>query len=193
MTGQFANGTPVPDKCLVIRMGNRPERSKLSPAALDKIDAGKALPEFFQLSSEDKKQDVPRLSVWVLGLTSVAQAWVLVGANDRRICVMQLAVDQVRKVYAPESNGNPPSPNLDVEWEQAMRRLIDGTYVKETRPGWEGHAGITGLDFGTKIQREAIRLALADLAELRMMSEAELVEARQLQTSQLPSTPEQSE
>ena len=43
----------------------------LSPEAVRRVEAGLALPAFFELSSEDRKEAVPRLSVWVEGLTTL--------------------------------------------------------------------------------------------------------------------------
>jgi hypothetical protein len=62
-------------------MANEPILNNLSPEFLRRVEDGRALPTFFELSSEDKKQPVPRLSVWVESLTTLAQAWVLVGRD----------------------------------------------------------------------------------------------------------------
>ncbi len=44
-------------------MANEPKVAHLSPEMVRRVEKGQALPTFFDLSSEDKKQIVPRLSV----------------------------------------------------------------------------------------------------------------------------------
>ena len=68
------DGSAVPDGVGLIRMANEPKVANLSPEMVRRVEGGQALPTFFELSSEDNKQPVPRLSVWIEGLTSVAQA-----------------------------------------------------------------------------------------------------------------------
>ncbi|MBP3958625.1 hypothetical protein J8F10_25540 [Gemmata sp. G18] len=168
------DGTPVPGGIRAIRMGNEPKLDNLSPEALRRVQEGKAIPSFFKLSSEDEKQIVPRLSVWLEPLTSVAQAWILVGANLKRRWVLFLKIDQIRTVIAPAVEKFPQTPPLEVEWERATRLTEAGDRVPETRTGWEGHAGITNLNKGNKTQREAIRWQLADLAVVQILSEEDL-------------------
>lgn len=57
------DGSPVPDRVRLIRMANEPKVAHLSPEMVRRVEKGQALPTFFDLSSEDKKQIVPRLSV----------------------------------------------------------------------------------------------------------------------------------
>ena len=168
------DGSPAPDGCTVIRMANQPDLAQLSPEFLRQIETGKALPTFFALSSEDKKQPVPRLSVWVEGLTTVPQAWVLVGSNPKRRWVLFLPVDGVRTVHAAAVDRFPSTPHLEVQWERATTPAEDGTRLEDLRPGWEGHAGIANLDRGNKTQGLSLRWQLASLARSLVLSEEDL-------------------
>ena len=162
------DGTPVPAGVRLIRMANEPKLANLNAVAQERVRAGKALPAFFELSSEDKAQPVPRLSVWVEGLTTAQQAWVLVGAVPTRNWVVLLNADAVR---AAETG---TEPKLDVHWERATMLTPAGERVLEMRPGWDGHAGITNLDCGNKPHRAALRLYLADIAEMRVLTVEDL-------------------
>lgn len=57
------DGSPVPGGAGLIRMANEPKVANLSPEMVRRVERGEALPTFFDLSSEDKEQAVPRLSV----------------------------------------------------------------------------------------------------------------------------------
>jgi hypothetical protein len=164
-------------------MANEPKIAHLSPEAIRWVNDRKALPSFFELSSPDKKQPIPRLSVWVEGLTSVAQAWVLVGSSPTRRWVVLLATDRVRLISAAAVDGLPVTPALDVEWERATTLTDAGDRVLETRPGWEGHAGIVNLDKGNKTQRDSLRWQLADCAEVRILTPDQLEEFAKPQES----------
>lgn len=168
------DGAPVPESAVVIRMANQPALEHLSPEFLRRVQAGQALPTFFALSTEDEKQPVPRLSVWVERLTTVVQAWVLVGSNPKRRWVLFLAVDGVRGVSATPVDQFPATPHLDVQWERATVLAADGSRVEDYRPGWEGHAGIANLNCGNKTQRLSLRWQLADLASVQVLSEDDI-------------------
>jgi hypothetical protein len=155
-------------------MANEPKVAHLNPEAVRRVNDGKALPSFFNLSTDEKKQPVPRLSVWVEGLTSVAQAWVLVGASPARSWVVRLEADKVRRIFAPSVDRFPPTPALDIHWERATLVTDSGDRVPETRPGWEGHAGIANLDQGNKTQRDSLRLQLADCADVQILTPGQL-------------------
>jgi hypothetical protein len=155
-------------------MADEPKVAHLNPDAVRRINEGKAHTSFFELSSEDKKQSVPRLSVWVEGLTSVAQAWVLVGASPTRRWVVRLEADTVRRIYAPGVDRFPPTPTLDIHWERATRVTDLGERILESRPGWEGHAGIANLDKGNKTQRNSLRLQFAECADVQILSPEQL-------------------
>ncbi len=165
-------GTRVPDGLSVLRLGSS---STLNQVAIDQLTGDKtSLIGFFELSSDDKRQSTPRLSVWVEGLTTVEQAWVLVGQERKRRIVLKLQVDRIRELrpQPPE----PPHPGLDVEWEPASRPDGYGGRMPEDRPGAEGHAGVARLDnaHGTKSQRKYLRTKLADLAVVRILDDTEI-------------------
>ena len=118
---------------------------------------GKCPPEAFHLSSEDKAQPVPRLSVWEVTNTSLQQADSL--SDGKFDLAGWLPVDPVRELR-PEPD-HPAVQNLDVEWERA----------RQTGPGAQGHAGITGLrqeraSDGTSLKnhRKSLYARLARLA-----------------------------
>lgn len=170
------DGSPVPHGVRLIRMANEPKVAHLNPEAIRRVNEGKALPSFFDLSSEDKKQPIPRLSVWIEELTTVAQAWVLVGASPARRWVVRLESDKVRRIFAPVVEQLPPTPTLDVHWEQATKSTEAGIRIPETRPGSEGHAGIANLDKGNKTQRDSLRLQLAECAKVQILTPEQLAE-----------------
>jgi len=169
-------GTPVPPGTRVIRMANEPAFDALSPEFQRRVRDGKALPSFFRLSSEDEKEPVPRLSVWVEGVTTVEQAWVLVGAHPKRTWVLFLDTDRVTTVQAGQVPGFPATIPLQIQWEPAKARAPTGVWVLETRPGAAGHAGVAHLNQGNKTQREALRSILADLATVRVLTPEEIAE-----------------
>ena len=164
------DGSPVPDGVRLIRMANEPKVAHLSPEMVRRVGEGRALPPFFDLSSEDKKQPTPRLSVWVEGLTSVAQAWTLVGASPARCWVVRLEADKVRRIFAAAVEQFSPTPALDIHWERATTVTEAGDRVPEFRPGWEGHAGIANLDKGNKTQRDSLRWQLAEFAGIEILT-----------------------
>lgn len=136
---------------------------KLSPEALRR---GRASPEMFELSSEDKKSDGQRLSVWVEELTVADQAWDFMGARDDCNVVACLSVDGISSIPAP-----PGFEPLRVEWEGALMFAAEAGLAPNIRPGAEGHAGVSGLNQGgggkvDRLQRKALRSDLADAAHL---------------------------
>jgi hypothetical protein len=117
---------------------------------------------FFKPSSDDEESPGQRLSVWVEELTLPDQAWDFTGRDPQKAVVACLSVDDIRAVVPPE-----PFNPLDAEWEQA-RMEVGGA---NTRPGSEGHAGISGLLQGgngksDKERRKALRSRLADKASV---------------------------
>jgi hypothetical protein len=154
------DGDPVPAGTLIFRIGIK---TKLSPEALRK---GKASPEMFELTSEDKESEGQRLSIWVEELTIADQAWDFMGAKPERNIVACLTVDKILSI-PPQAGFEPPR----VEWEKALTVDGEGRKIPNNRPGAEGHAGITGLNQGGdgkthKRQRKAMRSDLADAADL---------------------------
>ena len=165
-----SDDSPVPDGVRLIRMANEPKVANLSPEMVRRVQQGQALPSFFDLSSEDKKQPVPRLSVWIVSLTSVAQAWTLVGSNPTRRWVVRLEADRVRRIFAATADQLLPTPALDIHWERATTVIDAGDRVPEFRPGWEGHAGVTNLERGNKTQRDSLRWQLAESAAIEILT-----------------------
>lgn len=45
-----------------------------------------------------------------------------------------------------------------------------GDRLLESRPGWEGHAGIANLDKGDKTQRDSLRWQLAEFAAIEILT-----------------------
>lgn len=145
------DGSPVPAGVRLIRLANKPRWENLSPEAVRQVRDGKALPTFFALSSEEKKQPIPRLSVWVDGLTTIAQAVVLLGAIPDRRFVLFLNVDQVRTVFVLSIDALPPTPPLDIHWERATKLSeTEGTSKRdEARMGrscWDHESGLREQD-----------------------------------------------
>lgn len=154
------DGDPVPAGLRIFRIGRDTD---VSPVV---IERKKALEIMFELSEEDKEAEVPRLSVWVEPLTVADQAWDFMGKKPNRTVVACLSVDAVNAIQ-PEDQFVP----LRVEWERAMVDDGSGSKAPNTRPGAEGHAGIVGLNQGSKgktdkFRRKALRSALADLARI---------------------------
>lgn len=137
------DGAALPCGEFVLRLALRPK---------DFDQTGKASPVAFELSSEDKRGNPPRLSVFCAALTSPFQAWTIAGEKPGHELALTLAVDDIRALR-PDP-GTPGAEMLDVVWH----------HISDTRPGAEGHAGITGLDKGTSLQRKSYRMKLADAA-----------------------------
>jgi hypothetical protein len=143
-----ADGTPLPGGAWVLRLAI-PSYSPDEPP--------RCSPNAFELSSADKQQPVPRLSVFAEELTSPKQAYELVG-NPNRSRAFRLSVDDIRVEAASDA--------LEVEWERAHRVSDGGEVVPDDRPGALGHAGITNLgreDLHTRAQRKWLR-GLADFS-----------------------------
>lgn len=70
------------------------------------------------------------------------EAWEISSRNPRFVAVARIATFEVRQL------------RLDVRWDR----------LPTTLPGADGHAGIIGLDQGSKIERRVCRVRLADLA-----------------------------
>lgn len=139
------DGTPLPAAAKVVfRLG--------------KGDSGQMTPGDFELSSADKKCAVPRLSVWVEGMTSVEQSLSFAGPAAARYTTAGFC--EVEKVRAVVPDPATPEVKLEVAWEKARRP--DGT--DQVGAGAEGHAGIEQLDKGQPLQRKSFRAALARLA-----------------------------
>lgn len=122
-------------------------------------NTGEMAPEAFELSSKDKAQAIPRLSVWEESRTTHVQAIQLSG--NRYDMAGHLPVGRIQEVRPdPE---DPDAANLDVQWELAR----DESGAPIALAGAEGHSGITGLaqvEALTKPQRKSLRAKLARIA-----------------------------
>lgn len=116
---------------------------------------GRVSPEAFELSSSDKRQVPPRLSVYAASRTTPLQAWEIANRNPRFAVVARVTTTSTRQLR-PNPDDSSIRP-LDVCWDRLLQE----------QPGTEGHAGIIGLDQGTKVQRRSYRVRLSDLANER--------------------------
>ena len=109
----------------------------------------------FQLTSEDKKQRPPMLSVWSRRLATPTQALchlALTGARQ----VLSMQVDDVLAIVDDMTQ----SADLTVVWDHHE-------HLDRALPGWCAHAGIVGMDNGSRTRRKVVRLALCDLVNRR--------------------------
>jgi hypothetical protein len=147
------DGEILPPNTLIFRIGSI---THVNDAA---IERGEVPAGLFELSSEDKKSDGKRLSVWAEELTVADQAWDFMGSKPKNTLVACLSTDDVRGIEPPGK-----LLRLDVQWEKAM--LSDGS--PNNRPGAEGHCGICNLDQdgSNKADRRHLRMQLAKAAKL---------------------------
>jgi hypothetical protein len=139
---------------------------RLAVASKD-AKTGKANPAAFELSSEDQKEESPRLSVWAESLTTEEEAWHLMGAKPQYCLSLRLQPEAVRKIIPTPIE--PEIKPLDVVWYPLFVLDQEGGKSPDARPGAQGHAGISGLkcnESPNRAQRKSIRSQLADLAKL---------------------------
>ena len=161
------DGTPLSAGWSVLRLGPQPSINAVNDPGHTLLASGKAWPGLFAFSSTERIAEgqglKPRLSVWTESLTTLHQAWLLVGGNPNNRIALTLFVDLVRAISAPDMPGVRATPRLDVVWERAVRPAPDGTgSVPDDRPGSKGHCGIDGLCNGTKAQKGKLRELLAE-------------------------------
>jgi hypothetical protein len=156
LLGSELNLSSVPDECSIIRLGRIPkdfqEGRRISAIQMDGCG-------IFELSSQDKASVPPHLSVWVDTLTTPDQAYKFLPLGSPLRLVLRLKVKEVRSIVGHSKDRGKVPNLLDVIWVH----LEDNTF-----PGYEGHAGITGLDkqlVADKILRKDLRFQLAELAE----------------------------
>jgi hypothetical protein len=94
----------------------------------------------FVLSTEDKKEQPPCLSVWNRNFTSIEQAQNFTPPKENQIAVAWET--RVSKIRAIKIN-TLPEHTLEVISSPLMDK---GTEQPDTRPGANGHCGIIGLD-----------------------------------------------
>jgi hypothetical protein len=147
-----ADGVPLPAGTRVFRIG---KDVHLSKAAKDRREA---MSTMFELSSEDKASDIPRLSLYIEELTIADQAWDFLGRKPENTVVACLSADDIRKVHADQVV-------LDIQWHAKMIE-VNGEEILDTRPGASGHVGIPNLDKGSKAARKNLRSQLAEAARV---------------------------
>jgi hypothetical protein len=129
MASNLSRGTqdePLSDNITVLRACRLPS---------DYLNRAPVRSDFdFSLSSRDKEQPVPKLSVYVEGLTTPEQAYALVGDGTTHRLIAFVAVEAIQNI---SFQGH----RLQAVWDDPI--LDDGS--PDRRPGAEGHAGITGL------------------------------------------------
>jgi hypothetical protein len=141
-------GEPLPPGEWVLR---------LAVASKDFLETGQVSPEAFALSTEDRRDDPPRLSVWAERLTRPEQAWHLMGEKPSYRLIVRLSVDAIRTLRP--NPDIPEVPGLDVQWHP----LLNDDGSPDSRSGAEGHAGLVGLHAGSPAQRKSWRRRLARL------------------------------
>ena len=139
------DGEPLQGSCTVVRL------AKLTS------DGAVAMPNHFELSSEDKASKLKSISVWEESLTPAAVARTLMNDTDNAYTLgFSMSVDAIRDLLVVIEESPPRQViSLDVVW--------DG----DCRAGAEGHAGITGLHRQPghpKLQYKMMRSKLAAIA-----------------------------
>jgi hypothetical protein len=166
LLNQQKNHSAVPDECRVLRLA-RPPKDFLEKQNVLAIQLEKE----FELSSEDKRTNPPHLSVWVDSLTTPEQAYSFLEENSLRKLVLRLEVEEIRTT---EGNSEEASYSglLDVIWVYLFQDI--DCQFRDSRPGADGHSGITGLDEKSapdgltknqkKLLRKDLRSKLAEIA-----------------------------
>ena len=134
---------------------------------------GKISPDEFDLSSRDKASELQSISVWAVRLTSPEQAWEFMGEKKEAYSLFcSLNVDHIRTL-CPEPD-NKEVNFLNVVWDPLVVTQKDGNEIPDTRPGAEGHSGITGLMRPPGLPKPhffSLRSQLADLANATLQEE----------------------
>jgi hypothetical protein len=166
LLNQQKNHSSVPDECRVLRLARPPKDfdKKQNVLAIQ-------LEEEFVLSSKDKIENPPHLSVWVDSLTTPEQAYSFLEENSPRKLVLRLEVQEIRTTEANSEEAS-YSGLLNVIWVYLFQNL-DCHQVRDSCPGAYGHSGIIGLDEKsapdglTKKQKQLLRKDLrSKLAEI---------------------------
>ena len=129
---------------------------RLAPVSKDPALTTAAIMSALAPSTGDRNRQPMRVSVWAELLTSYRQAWELTGRRHQ--VALRMNVDWARALSISLNDGT--MLMLDVVWEP----LSGDGCEPDTRPGADGHSGITG--FGDprmmKSQRKQLRSQLAD-------------------------------
>ena len=145
---------PLDDDSIVLRF-------VISQNQFDHIDANA-----FTLSTAEKEHDPSRISVWENSITPLQLAKQFV-TNPKRDLVIELNVGDIRAL-GDDANHEPFG--LDVKWDY-LEDCLDITSNKllpNATEGYEGHAGIFGLNPKEKLLRKKIRDKLTELANRSM-------------------------
>jgi hypothetical protein len=123
----------------------------------------------FELSSDDRKEPDPSLSVWASRLTSLREALAFFDRTETYTKYAEFSAAEIRRLRP--NPDNPDIISLDVEWRTlpADVRYLNGSL----RPGADGHCGIVGFKrskstVGIKPAMFSLRSQLADLANQRI-------------------------
>jgi len=154
-------GTKVPKESPVLRMWFRPkdwprETGAGAFVSAFSLSSRSTIATAFALSTEDRKNHSPYLSVFESSLTTVKQAYKITGEN--KPLALRLQVDDIRELESTDGTNY-----LDVQWFTAWIE-INGRRRPNSLEGSEGHAGIVGLDKPSRAERKRYRVKLADLA-----------------------------
>ncbi len=133
-------GSPVAPEAWVLRVGQVVVNEVATSSA-------HAPPNMFELTSDDKKSPVPRLSVFAEELTIADQAWAILGCQPKHTVVACAQVERINSL------SNAAGIRTEVQWD----RVLDSD-----APGIDGHCGIANLNQGDKRQRRELRSQLAD-------------------------------
>jgi hypothetical protein len=113
------NSEPLESDRVVLRVVSLDSEGSLNPGS-------------FELSSRDKKESPPQLSVWALGCTEIDQISALLDLAQAPM-LAQCKVEQIRQINVTPDH--PPVPAVDVIW----------SWIGNDLPGKDGHCGIVNL------------------------------------------------
>jgi hypothetical protein len=146
LLNQQKNHSSVPDECRVLRLARPPK-------------------DFLE------KQNVLAIQLEGDSLTTAEQAYSFLEENSVRKLVLRLEAEEIRTT---EGNSEEASYSglLDVIWVYLFQDI--DCQVRDSRPGADGHSGITGLDEKSspdgltknqkKLLRKDLRSKLAEIA-----------------------------
>lgn len=146
--------TPVPPGTQVFRLA-RADTSTGQPSYTS-----------FELSSEDRTQSPPKLSVWMVGLTQPWEARQLGTHPHLYPFALYLLTDTIRNLTQQIPDNLPTITPLDVVWDPLP---TPASYI--ARPRWlDGHCGITGLERPPGMPRRVYKIL-----RLLLFKEAQVV------------------
>jgi len=142
-------GQPLPDGEAVLRLF-KPSKD------------GQVLEVHFAITGQDDVAPLYSLSVWAESLTSPLQARDFMGVNKFAYQLYsRLSVTRIRTLTTPDL----VEPVLNVVWDTLYED--EETGQRNTEPGAEGHAGLTGLRRPPGMEKQiykTLRVRLADMA-----------------------------